>query len=353
MGEGGTKQHTAPQCACLTAALYQLQGIFKVTNGPQTDFDMMLPVYDVKTFETEGDCSSNPACNRPTTPSGGPITGPDDDTGAKQASTPFGNALIVHSATGTDRTTGTVCQLTIENPTDEELPYSLDYGMIPYTDGHQKYGHWPAYGVVPPHTTVVAPIEGGCTDVTRPPVPFDYPMVTPEHWYPADPNHFTLDTAWRPDPSMPGITVVDPEDRDGPVVTYPGTDIPFPYEIDAEIAPEEAAPIIIEMTRAIHQTVYGDDPPVVTTPFSGDQQKEKEALFQQTLWISTAIVNGDTYTVDDFTGRLEKQFEDMSGTSISEAPPEVVETIKQGADDFWSAFSVVGGEAKVIKDEGD
>jgi hypothetical protein len=42
------------------------------------------------------------------------------------------------------------------------------------------------------------------------------------------------------------------------------------------------------------------------------------------------------------------QYENSSDTEIENAPPEVVEKIDEGVDDFWNTFTAVGMEAKVL-----
>jgi hypothetical protein len=110
-----------------------------------------------------------------------------------------------------------------------------------------------------------------------------------------------------------------------------------------------AAPLLLAAMREIEQKTAelqasGD----LNTPFSGNQDREREAVIQQTMWIYVAELEGEPYTREEFTERLEQQYEDSSGVAIGAAPVEDQQRVQKGADDFWNAFELVGVEAKVL-----
>jgi hypothetical protein len=86
----------------------------------------------------------------------------------------------------------------------------------------------------------------------------------------------------------------------------------------------------------------------ISTPFSGNPPKEREAVIQQTFWIYTSSITGEPYTKPQFRDRMVSQYEDNTGTKIEDAPTATSEKIEQGVDDFWGTFTAVGVEAKVL-----
>jgi hypothetical protein len=129
----------------------------------------------------------------------------------------------------------------------------------------------------------------------------------------------------------------------------PGTGQPVPRAVDPAVEPEIAAPLLFaairEIERATAELQAGGD---LQTPFSGNPEKERESVIQQTFWRFAGEIAGRPYTREEFTRRLEEQHEARSGRPIAAAPPEERERLQQGADDFWDAFELVGVEAKVL-----
>lgn len=88
----------------------------------------------------------------------------------------------------------------------------------------------------------------------------------------------------------------------------------------------------------------------IATPFSGNPPKERESVIQQTFWYYTAALHDEEYTKEDFQVKLEEQYEEATGQSVSSAPAQVQTQIQGGVDDFWNTFQLVGAEAKVLSD---
>lgn len=94
------------------------------------------------------------------------------------------------------------------------------------------------------------------------------------------------------------------------------------------------------------------DADLISTPFSGVSDKERESVIQQTLWLYSSVLTDNVYTKEDFSDRMTTQFEDNTGTKLKHAAPATKESLEKGVDDFWNSFNLVGAEAKVLKDTG-
>lgn len=129
----------------------------------------------------------------------------------------------------------------------------------------------------------------------------------------------------------------------------PGTDRPLPRAISQDDEPLLAAPLLLAAIAAIERKTEelqasGD----LQTPFSANPEREREAVVQQTIWIYTAELEGEPYSKEEFTERLEQQYQDHGGIPITAATSEEQQRLQQGADDFWDSFELVGTQAKVI-----
>ena len=250
---------------------------------------------------------------------------------------------------GTGQTTGHIADLSITNTSGKPLVFKIPALYIPATGKYQPY-------VVPyipqisigPNETIKVPIEGYCTDIHTPPVPAGESMVPFEHWVIPDPkipasNYFVpSEPAWTP---SGGSTAYIP--------TVPGTDTPWPYTIDPNLSPGTTAgillPVIEQISRKFDE-LKGQG--LVSTPFSGNPEKERESVIQQTFWLYSAALTGKGYSKEDFTQQTVKQYETFSGLPITAAPADTKEKMQGGIDQFWGTFEAVGVEAKVLKKPG-
>lgn len=251
------------------------------------------------------------------------------------------------AARGTGRTTGHIITLTVHNPTGNASTFDLPACYIPATGKYQPYvvPYSPTISVGPGETADI-PLQGFCTDIHTPPVPSGEAMTPVDTWVFPDPGvpvgtYFNPDgAAWAPVPTDAGSTVV-------PVV--PGTNTPWPYTLDTGKDPDATAGIflaVIDRIRHTYDDLHRQD--LISTPFSGNDDREKESVVQQTFWIYTAAITGTGYDKDDFTQQTIRQYENFSGKPISAAPPEAKEKMDEGIDQFWGTFQAVGVEAKII-----
>ncbi|MCB0527346.1 MAG: hypothetical protein KDC65_02655 [Saprospiraceae bacterium] len=259
---------------------------------------------------------------------------------------PASDTPLLCSATGTGRTTGHIADLSLYNPTDQAITAEVSPGFIPSDGRFQPYVSTTDVVVtVPPHSTANIPIEGYCADIFKQPVPAGVEMPALDEWITASGNSDLAGNwqpqsseGWKPNPAS-GLTV-------------PGTDRPMPFSIDLYAHPEEAASVLLEALSCI-STAYDDMKArgVIETPFSGQPDKEREAVIQQTFWVYCATLTGKEYKLDDFSKNTRTQFEANTGQDLNNAAPETKAGLDQGIAGFWGTFQAVGAEAKVLAND--
>ncbi|MBX2929989.1 MAG: hypothetical protein KF852_19295 [Saprospiraceae bacterium] len=251
-------------------------------------------------------------------------------------------------ATGTGRTTGHIATLTVSNPGKEAITLNIGPFLIPSGGKFQGYGVPGVYDViVPPKGSVDIPLNGYCTNPLVPPVSPGADMPRFDTWVTPGETPFIIPGATlRPEDGFISIPVVDSI----PGITYPDTDIPFPYTINIDAHPDKAAELVIDILHAL-ETTYNDLEQTggIVTPFSGDPPAQRDAVIQQTFWIIIGILTGRAYEFTDFRDNLVQQFETNTGTPLSNAPRRQQEELESGIEEFWSTFQLVGVEAKVLR----
>ena len=272
---------------------------------------------------------------------------------------------VVISATGTGQTTGTIANLSVKNDGESPLKVLSQTVFIPSSGQYQPYVAVIPETALPPGVIITIPIDGYCVDVHTPPVPYGYSMTPEEKWQPVgDPTSpipegtiSLLPTKPLPEfvptdiPAItqsPGYTPFT-GDGSGIIINWPDTDIPVGGVMDPNKDPETFAPVIVEVLADIIDAVdiiLKDDQ--YDTPFSGNPEKERESVIQQTFWIYMAEATGDEYTQDDFAGNVYDQFRENTGNPVTSLPEEQKKKIDNGIGDFWNTFTAVGVEAKVL-----
>ena len=246
--------------------------------------------------------------------------------------------LEISAARGTGRTTGHIADLTVRNNSDQpvELPPAMFY--LPSDGKHQGYVARPVPGhVIAPGAVANVPVDGYCSSVHRPPIPAGEAIPPLEDWIVATGESGPVEIPAVDDPMAPGQALV------------PGTDTPMPRAVSLDDEPMTAVPLLFAAITEIERvTVELQEDGELRTPFSSNPDREREAVNQQTFWLFVSELENEPYTREDFTQRLEAQYEDRTGIPVAEASDEDRERLEQGADDFWDAFELVGAEAKVI-----
>jgi hypothetical protein len=221
------------------------------------------------------------------------------------------------TATGTGKTTGDIVAMAIYNPTDKEVNGSLGPYYIPSGGNYQPYITMKSNPVtVPAGKTINITLTGFCADITKP-------------------------AATEKDIFKPISTWIKIDD------THTGV-LP-PVNINPDTHPELAAPYYLQALEAITNTYDGmKEKGNITTPFSGNPEKERESVIQQTFWIYTSATRQKPYTKEQFTERTYAQYENSSHINPSNLSTDKKQQLDKGIDDFWNTFQAVGTEAKVL-----
>jgi hypothetical protein len=241
-----------------------------------------------------------------------------DDDSPLQTGYPVPDGVTLGAPRGTGRTTGHIADLTVTNNGDRPITFPDRPVYVPGSGKYQSYVIPGGGGTtVPPGETRTVPLEGYCGDVRKPPVPDGEPLPDPSEWtVPRDP------TTPLPAPGDPGYEKLPDE---GKIIS--GTE---------------------EIIRVTEELQEGGE---LETPFSSNPEREAETVKQQTIWRYTSELEGEPYTKEEFTERIEEQYEERTGTPVESAPEEDRERLEEGIDDFWDAFELVGTEAKVVGHE--
>ncbi|MCE7922364.1 MAG: hypothetical protein DYG98_04860 [Haliscomenobacteraceae bacterium CHB4] len=256
----------------------------------------------------------------------------------------LGDTPLLCSASGTGRTTGQIAILTLRNPTNQEITVDVGPFFIPSGGQYQPY-IVPNIGSVSvlPHATANVPLEGYCADIFTKPVPAGNEMPPVNEWVNLSGSH-ALPSTWAPNPAngwkpAPGSSVL-----------MPGTGRPLGYTLDVKRHAAEAAPLLLDALNRIAET-YDElnNEGTITTPFSGNPEKERESVIQQTFWIYAAELTGKAYKKDDFKANTVRQFEEATGQDFEKTDEKTRSGLNAGVDQFWNTFEAVGAEAKVLK----
>jgi hypothetical protein len=211
------------------------------------------------------------------------------------------NGVLQIRATGTGNTTGHIANLSLYNPTNQTVAFTLSPCFIPSDGQYQPYiVPTVTTATVPSGVTANVPVNGYCTDISRPPVPSGDGMPPLSSWVTA--------------------------------------------EQDATAA---------SLLEAINSVSTAFDKMKnegsITTPFSGNPEKEREAVIQQTFWRYTS---GDKYKKEDFKANTIKQFETSTGLAFEKTDEKTQSNLNAGIEQFWNTFEAIGAEAKVLKNGG-
>ena len=268
----------------------------------------------------------------------------------------------------TGKTTGQIGAIPVTNNSDNPILLKPQTVIILADPGYQGFFSRIPGQSIQPGQTISVPITGYCTDVHKPPPPAGTSLPSIDTWIPVrdplvpkgtGPDEFILVTGEEMEPfspddipgliALPGYTEKEPNPDDRIIITWPGTDSLVNGTFDISKTEKELAPLLVDAVIRIEKTTFemiSDS--LIKTPFSGDYEKERESVIQQTLWIYTSALSGEKYDKDDFSARMIAQYEENSETNIEDAPAETVERLEKGVDDFWGAFELVGANAKVF-----
>ena len=261
---------------------------------------------------------------------------------------------------GTGNTTGHIANMKIVNNTKNPVPFTMDNYYIPSDGKHQGYiipmNEDPDLMINPGETTI--PLNGFCTDIRKPPVGDGDDFLPFTEWIPQKqlkpapkPGDFIDESVFKPKEEVPAPDALNPAEANAIELTYPGTKTKFPYKIDIDKHPKDAAPLLFEainrITEAFDSLILIDE---INTPFSNNPKKEKESVIQQSFWIYTSVLTGDPYEKRDFELKMKEQFKNATGNDIERADTVVKNQFNDGINRFWDTFELVGSNAKVIRE---
>lgn len=250
---------------------------------------------------------------------------------------------LLCTAKGTGRTTGHIANLALQNRTSQAITVDVGPFFIPSGGEYQPYivpGIIPV--TVPPYTTANVPLNGFCADIFSNPVPAGEGMPPANQWVSLSEGQ-SLPSGWQPSPAngwkpAPGSSAM-----------IPGTDRPLGCTIDPKKYPAEAASVLLDALTRI-ATTFDDmkNEGAITTPFSGNPEKERESVIQQTFWKYAAELTGKAYKKEDFGNNTIQQFEAATGKDFEKTDEKTQAGLNTGVDQFWNTFEAVGVEAKVL-----
>lgn len=255
--------------------------------------------------------------------------------------------LLPSRPAGSGRTTGRIGVVSVTNTTGQPLAITVGPCFIPSDKKHQSYVVTESAPVpIAAGETASIPLQGYCADIFTSPVPAGAPLPPVSEWItageslplPTPGGALPPESGWRPNPGNTGGA------------TFPGTDIPFPYTIDSHKHPAAFGSIAMDALDRV-SSAYDVLQGSIQTPFSGNPEKERETVIQQTFWIYTASLTGRDYKVEDFARNAYAQFASAAGKDEEDVSEEEKEKLQDGVDLFWSSFQATGAEAKVLAGE--
>ncbi len=264
-----------------------------------------------------------------------------------QPATPSGQ--LHYQARGTGRTTGHVITLHIYNPTSMPLRTTVGDCFIPSADGYQGYVVLKTYTVeVPALGAAQLDLDGYCTNVQRPAVPDGESAAAVSNWVP------WAEAAALPTPgSSPGAGFIPVENfrTDDPLsLTYPGTQIAFPYRIDFNRHPHEAARLLL-YAAAVAEQAFDQllrDGLLQPARWGRSDAGIREQLVQQAFWAYTGQLEGAGYGKPGFAGQFTEEAEQALNQGRQDFPPETQQQLDRQVQDIWAGISLVGASAKLI-----
>ena len=279
------------------------------------------------------------------------------------------------AARGTGRTTGHIADLLVTNNGQTPITTAGQTVYIASDGSHQGYfARIPPGITIPPGETVPVPVHGYCMDPLKPPIREGGEMRPGDNWVPVgDPIYPGAGTPSSGGPAVPlipsepvppfapeqipGITQ-DPgfkpstkPSAEGDITgTWPGTTRPVGGTIDPGKSPRTLAPLLVRIVELIEKAAaITTADPAFPTPFSGQPDREREVIIQQTIWICMGALLGEPYTRERFERGIYDQYRDRTGIPVSNLRAEDRNEVDTGITEFWLVFRATGLEAKVIR----
>lgn len=247
---------------------------------------------------------------------------------------------------GTGRTTNHICMMMTNNPESQPFVFLMPPAIVPAAKGYQPYIVPDSIKFsIPARDSALFPVNGYCLDIHTLPVPVGVPFPPVDSWItPANASSVPLPGQML----SPQSGFVPLKVEEGfPLLTYPDTDIPFPYTIDLSKNTQAASGLIFEFSRRIIEAFdVLQEAGQISTPIP--DSRERTEIIQQTIWYVMSILQGDPYKKEQLHDRIVDQYVANSGIPIESAPLAVQQDLEKGVDQIWETISLVGTEAKVL-----
>ena len=266
-----------------------------------------------------------------------------------------GNQNIQVGIISTGNTIGPIARVYIENISDEPTLIHSGPFIILGTDSTQIYGVYDEiYLSLEPQEDTIIYVDGGCFDPYTLPEPRGDTISIGRVIDLVDASEITAKTEME---GLPGYTPFTRIPDDSLIITFPGTgEIPIPGSVDLANYPEAFGKLAINIATTIEETVDSlfkngnipDDMP--PNPYSNDPKTLTEGAIGQTVSIAiTRLTNPDNpYTRNDLDTILRRQYQDVTGYKLDNAPQDIQDAYNIGKDQIWTLFEYVGKQSKVL-----
>ncbi len=257
-------------------------------------------------------------------------------------------AQLYYDARGTGRTTGTVANVRVYNPTPTLMRVVLGDCFIPAASGYQGYVIPQTYPLeILPFSSEGVVLEGYCVNMGQPPAPDggSLPDVLQwVSWAAAAP----LPEAGKP--LGPPFVLVAAVPDDPLAMTYPGTQTPMPYALDFNRYPHYGARLLLHAAyaagEAFDQLVR--EGKINAASMGRSLQSLRQDLIQQSVWVQAARLEGKAYGKGHFHAQLLEEAEHQLNQPASAFAPDVRQALDRQSQDVWASVSLVGATAKLV-----
>lgn len=250
----------------------------------------------------------------------------------------------------TGRTTNHIIILTISNPAGEEVNTEIGPLAIPSDGTYQGYVINESYPVtIPAYGSVDIPMEGYCTDHSRPAAPDGFLRFDQHGWVAVETPGFV------PGPgdalTSMGYESYTETEETVVVLTYPGTNIPFSYRVDYEEYILTTGSTLTEVVNLIEEA-YDEwvETEETTTTTVIETVERRSAIVQYVFWYYTSVLRGETMTRESFIEMILEETEVVVNTSSVHYSRTAVERVVEEAQVIWELVWTIGKKARIFYD---